>query len=149
VAYGDNLRPSGFFPTPWKGAPNTLFIGNGPTFDAGAIRLDNPTGAPLPVDNVSVDLMYGLPAQGAETWTRSVHGVLLAVDSPSIQRVEQFIQTNRNGNQAGQRCLHTLNQLAADLLRESLRLEEGVDRLFLIVREQLDAFLGGRIVQIL
>ena len=62
VAYADNLRPSGFFPTPWKGAPNTLFIGNGPSFDAGAIRLDNPTGVPLPVDNVSVDLQRPGPA---------------------------------------------------------------------------------------
>ena len=62
VAYADNLRASGFFPTPWKGAPNTLFIGNGPSFDAGAIRLDNPTGVPLPVDNVSVDLQRPGPA---------------------------------------------------------------------------------------
>jgi len=62
VAYADNLRPSGFFPTPWKGAPNTLFIGNGPSFDAGAIRLDNPTDVPLPVDNVSVDLQRPGPA---------------------------------------------------------------------------------------
>ena len=27
-------------------------------------------------ENVSVDLMYGLPAQGVETWTRSIEGVL-------------------------------------------------------------------------
>src|SRR5437016_5192175 len=56
VAYADNLRASGFFPTPWKGAPNTLFIGNGPSFEAGAIRLDNPTGVPLAVDSVRADL---------------------------------------------------------------------------------------------
>ena len=82
VAYADNLRPSGFFPTPWKGAPNTLFIGNGPSFDAGAIRLDNPTGAPLPVDNVSVDLQrpgpefklwgsFTIPAHGSAILTQT------------------------------------------------------------------------------
>ena len=81
VAYADNLRASGFFPTPWKGAPNTLFIGNGPSFDAGAIRLDNPTGAPLPVDNVSVDLQrpgpvfklwgsFTIPAHGSAILTQ-------------------------------------------------------------------------------
>src|SRR6266550_220028 len=81
VAYADNLRPSGFFPTPWKGAPNTLFIGNGPSFDAGAIRLDNPTGVPLPVDNVSVDLQrpgpvfklwgsFTIPAHGSAILTQ-------------------------------------------------------------------------------
>ena len=82
VAYADNLRPSGFFPTPWKGAPNTLFIGNGPSFDAGAIRLDNPTGVPLPVDNVSVDLQrpgpefklwgsFTIPAHGSAILTQT------------------------------------------------------------------------------
>jgi hypothetical protein len=82
VAYGDNLRPSGFFPTPWKGAPNTLFIGNGPSFDAGAIRLDNPTDVPLPVDNVSVDLQrpgpvfklwgsFTIPAHGSAILTQT------------------------------------------------------------------------------
>ena len=81
VAYADNLRPSGFFPTPWKGAPNTLFIGNGPSFDAGAIRLDNPTDVPLPVDNVSVDLQrpgpvfklwgsFTIPAHGSAILTQ-------------------------------------------------------------------------------
>jgi len=82
VAYADNLRASGFFPTPWKGAPNTLFIGNGPTFDAGAIRLDNPTDVPLPVDNVSVDLQrpghvfnlwgsFTIPAHGSAILTQT------------------------------------------------------------------------------
>src|SRR5947209_590386 len=85
VAYADNLRPSGFFPTPWKGAPNTLFIGNGPSFDAGAIRLDNPTGVPLPVDNVSVDLQrpgpvfklwgsFTIPAHASAILTQGLGG---------------------------------------------------------------------------
>src|SRR2546422_6512313 len=82
VAYADNLRASGFFPTPWKDAPNTLFIGAGPSFDAGAIRLDNPTGVPLAVDSVSVDLQrpgpvsklwgsFTIPAHGSAILTQT------------------------------------------------------------------------------
>jgi len=56
VGYGDNLRPGVNFPVPWQGAPNTTFIGSGPSFDAGAIRLDNPNLTPITVDGVSVDL---------------------------------------------------------------------------------------------
>ncbi|MBV8201830.1 MAG: Ig-like domain-containing protein, partial [Acidobacteria bacterium] len=56
VGYGDNLRPSGAFPIPWQGAPNVVFLGKGPVFDAGAIRLDNNTGQAIMVDQVSVDL---------------------------------------------------------------------------------------------
>ena len=55
------------FPTPWAGSPNTLFLGGtvpGQTacgslpkcYDAGAIRLDNPTSAPITVDRVDVDI---------------------------------------------------------------------------------------------
>ncbi|HXO42330.1 MAG TPA: carboxypeptidase regulatory-like domain-containing protein, partial [Thermoanaerobaculia bacterium] len=57
VGYADSLRPSGAFPVPWQGAPNTVFLGgSGPFFDAGAVRLDNATNQPLAVDNVTVDL---------------------------------------------------------------------------------------------
>ncbi len=45
VGYADSLRASGFFPTPWFGAANTVFIGNtGAGLDSGAIRIVN-TGA--------------------------------------------------------------------------------------------------------
>jgi hypothetical protein len=55
------------FPVPWAGSPNTIFLGGsvpGGTsacgtvsvcYDAGAIRLDNPTGTPITVNGVSVD----------------------------------------------------------------------------------------------
>ncbi|HLX11141.1 MAG TPA: carboxypeptidase regulatory-like domain-containing protein, partial [Thermoanaerobaculia bacterium] len=57
VGYADSLRPSGAFPIPWLGSPNTVFLGGaGPFFDAGAVRLDNATDQPLAVDNVIVDL---------------------------------------------------------------------------------------------
>lgn len=54
VGYADNLRPNGNFPVPWQGSPNTTFIGQGPTFDAGAIRLDNNTSTPIQIDDVFV-----------------------------------------------------------------------------------------------
>ncbi|HEY6909571.1 MAG TPA: Ig-like domain-containing protein [Myxococcales bacterium] len=56
VGYADNLRASPAFPVPWQGSPNVLFIGSSSPFDAGAIRLDNPTASPVAVDSVVVDL---------------------------------------------------------------------------------------------
>ena len=56
VAYADSLRPSGAFPIPWQGSPNTVFLGGAGPFDAGAVRLDNATDQPLAVDDVIVDL---------------------------------------------------------------------------------------------
>jgi hypothetical protein len=54
------------FPTPWAGAPNTIFLGGTvpgqsacgtltACYDAGAIRLDNPGTGPVTVSSVSVD----------------------------------------------------------------------------------------------
>src|SRR4051794_37086011 len=56
VGYADNLRPSPNFPVPWKGAPNTNFIGGCNDVDAGAIRLDNAGSTPLVIDSVVVDM---------------------------------------------------------------------------------------------
>jgi oxygen-independent coproporphyrinogen-3 oxidase len=44
--------------------------------DAGGARRGFETVRAAGFDNVSVDLMYGLPAQGVETWARSIDGVL-------------------------------------------------------------------------
>jgi hypothetical protein len=81
VGYADNLRPSGAFPVPWQGAPGVVFLGQGPVFDAGAVRLDNATDQPLSVDQVSVDLQrpgpvfslwgsFTVPAHGAVILTQ-------------------------------------------------------------------------------
>jgi RHS repeat-associated protein len=56
VGYADNARPHPAFPVPWQGDPNVLFIGGAPPFDAGAVRLDNPSDSPFAVDGVVVDL---------------------------------------------------------------------------------------------
>jgi hypothetical protein len=70
VAYAEDKETNNpdpaAFPVPWQGSPNTIFLGDalvGSTqcgalatcFDAGAIRLDNPTGAAIAVSDVSVD----------------------------------------------------------------------------------------------
>jgi hypothetical protein len=60
------------FPVPWAGSPGTIFLGGtvpGQTacgtltvcYDAGAIRLDNNTAAPIPVSSVSADLHSSIP----------------------------------------------------------------------------------------
>jgi len=60
VGYADSLRVSPFFPDPWLGSPNTLFLGaataDNPHFDAGAVRIDNKSGAPLTITDLIFDL---------------------------------------------------------------------------------------------
>lgn len=54
VGYADDVRANPNFPVPWQGSPNTTFIGAGPSFDAGAIRLDNTSSSPITVSDVFV-----------------------------------------------------------------------------------------------
>ncbi len=57
VGYADNLRANAFFPNPWNGTPNTIFLGSttpGTIFDAGAILIANNTGAAITVNDVFV-----------------------------------------------------------------------------------------------
>ncbi|MBV9203272.1 MAG: hypothetical protein JOY83_26740, partial [Alphaproteobacteria bacterium] len=50
VGYADNLRPSGFFPSPWLGSPGVVSQSSAAqTFDSGAIRLDNTSGSPITI----------------------------------------------------------------------------------------------------
>src|SRR5712671_1987325 len=55
VGYADNLRPSPFFPSPWQGDPNTIFLGSGPSFDSGAIKINNTDTVPWTLTDVKVD----------------------------------------------------------------------------------------------
>src|SRR6266851_2099794 len=60
LSYADDLRANPTnFPTPWAGAPDTVFIGSGAPWDAGAVRLVNTSSAPVLVNNVTVDLHHG------------------------------------------------------------------------------------------
>jgi RHS repeat-associated protein len=85
VGYADNLRPSGVFPTPWQGSPNVVFLGGGPVYDAGAIRLDNATDAAMSVDRVSVDLER--PGPVFDLWGSFVvpaHGTVVLTQTSSF-----------------------------------------------------------------
>ena len=56
VGYADGLRGDPTVPAPWEGDPGVVFVGGGTTFDAGAIRIVNPSAQPLTIDDVSVDI---------------------------------------------------------------------------------------------
>src|SRR5262249_49525642 len=66
VGYADNLRASGFFPSPWLGGANV--VSQSPaaqTFDSGAIRIDNTGAAPVTITNFQVFF----PSTGGHTFT--------------------------------------------------------------------------------
>ena len=60
VGYADNLRPSGFFPSPWIGSTfngQTVISQTDPTgiiFDSGAVRIDNTSAVPMAISNFQV-----------------------------------------------------------------------------------------------
>lgn len=60
VGYADNLRPSGFFPTPWLcGAGVVSESACVQSFDAGAIRIDNTSGAAITISNFTTTFNGG------------------------------------------------------------------------------------------
>lgn len=46
----------GRYPAPWQGAKNVNFVGQGPSFDSGAIRIENPSAKPVTVERAVVDV---------------------------------------------------------------------------------------------
>jgi len=85
VGFADGSSASANFPTPWQNSPNTVFVGGGTPVDAGAIRIDNTSGAPLAIDSVAVDLQRGnaqfnlwgsftIPATGSAILTQTQPG---------------------------------------------------------------------------
>jgi hypothetical protein len=63
VGYADNLRASGFFPTPWLGAGTVVSqTPPGQTLDTGAIRIDNTGATSIMITNFSVAFNGGSPA---------------------------------------------------------------------------------------
>jgi hypothetical protein len=62
AGYADNLQTVGArtngasFPNPWKGGSNVNFRGAGDKFDAGAVRIENPSGTEVTIDQVTVDI---------------------------------------------------------------------------------------------
>jgi len=63
VGYTDNLRPSGFFPSPFCGDASVMVCQAGPivpgALDAGAIRIQDTSGAPITISNLTVTLNPG------------------------------------------------------------------------------------------
>lgn len=93
VGYVDNLRPSPTnFPTPWDGDAGVTFNGCSPTtscsFDAGAVRVVNNTGAAVTIDSVIVKFDTCV----FDMWT---HGVSLSDGDQFI--VTQTISGSGNG----------------------------------------------------
>jgi hypothetical protein len=64
VGYADGLRGDPTVPSPWDGDPGVLFVGGGIQFDAGAIRIVNPSAQPLTIDDVWV----AIGAQQYDLW---------------------------------------------------------------------------------
>jgi len=57
VGYADNLRASGFFPTPWLTDPNVVSqTPDGQSLDTGVIRVDNTGATPITISNFHVTL---------------------------------------------------------------------------------------------
>ncbi len=107
VGYADNLRPSPFFPTPWKGG-TTFFVGagspgctaiNGDTscFDAGAVLLTNTGGLPALITNIVVDVhgnLFSLWASGTLNPGQSV--ILTQTGSYNFDTSDNPITTQAN-----------------------------------------------------
>ena len=60
TGYADNLRPSGFFPTPWLGDANVVSQSSAAqSFDSGAIRIRNTGATAITISNFSVTMNGG------------------------------------------------------------------------------------------
>ena len=60
TGYADNLRPSGFFPTPWLGDANVVSESSpSQSFDTGAIRITNTGATAITISNFSVTMNGG------------------------------------------------------------------------------------------
>ncbi|MBV8035591.1 PEP-CTERM sorting domain-containing protein [Roseateles sp.] len=60
VGYADNLRPSGFFPSPWLGGANVVSQSSAAqSFDSGAVRIDNTGASAITISNFEVKLNSG------------------------------------------------------------------------------------------
>jgi hypothetical protein len=83
VGYSDNLRASGFFPTPWIGSPGVVTqTPGGESLDSDAIRIDNSSSNPITISDLTVTFGGGqtvniwspltIPAGGKGIFTQTV-----------------------------------------------------------------------------
>lgn len=69
VGYADNLRSSGFFPSPWLGDANVVSESSAAqSFDSGAVRIDNTGTTSMTITNFSVTLDSGLSPTVFNFW---------------------------------------------------------------------------------
>jgi hypothetical protein len=70
AGYADDLHTSpGVLPDPWAGSPGVDFIGTDSPWDAGALKLYNPSKRTLTVDDVSVDFdFFGFVFATYDVW---------------------------------------------------------------------------------
>jgi PKD repeat protein len=87
VGYADNSSvhhagAPGMFPSPWQGSPNVNYVGTDSDIDAGAIKIDNPTGSSIGCVSVRVQIgvvtfdlwrNLTLPANGSLILTETAH----------------------------------------------------------------------------
>ncbi|MDQ6691492.1 MAG: hypothetical protein M3Z13_01870 [Candidatus Dormibacteraeota bacterium] len=91
VAYADS-RPAGAgqpaaFPTPWAGASGVDLLGSGPTWDAGAVRIDNRSSGEIVIDRVAVEI-------GAHHYELWGSGMRLGAHRSLILTQTQIVQPN-------------------------------------------------------
>jgi len=108
LGYADNARANPNLPVPWLGSPNTQFIGNGGSYDSGAIRLDNTTGATITVSDVSTFFPNHNEAEGQtfDLWgsfTVAPHGttILAQTNGQNFDTSDYGIPGFSCGNLAG------------------------------------------------
>ncbi len=117
AGYADNApRTNGaasspVFPSPWKGGNNINFYGTGSQYDAGAIRIENPTGDEVTVDQVLVDVgskhydLWGtglrVPANGSLILTQTKQGTGSPAEPNFDSSEPNGAQTAGNGTNAG------------------------------------------------
>ena len=78
VGYADNLRASGFFPTPWLTSPGVVSeTPNGQSLDTGAVRIDNNSGAAITVNSFTVTMRN---SSGATVQTFNIWNPLVIPD---------------------------------------------------------------------
>jgi hypothetical protein len=90
VGYSDGLRGPGFFPSPWDGDPNVVFIGSLAPFDSGAIRIDNTSGGPITIDSVAVTINGAGPGNAPNVWATHFPLILANGDMLILTQTTQY-----------------------------------------------------------
>jgi PKD repeat protein len=85
VGYADNslvhqAGVPGSFPSPWVGSPSVAYVGTSSDIDAGAIKIDNPTGAAVPCISVRVQI-GGVTFDLWKNHTAPAHGSLILTET--------------------------------------------------------------------